>query len=160
MSTAYGFFPTEILTVLDSPLTISTGCGCSVSSCGERPEERATLRETAAFTSIGSLSNGRACNAERPSGQSTDIRMPLVRAAGTANGSSVPNILIAGNPPGGLVLFHPACCNTSFTLFSNRMDSSSAETEENVYSVSLKAAKAEISPGVFVSDRGERMPHL
>ena len=118
-------------------------------------ENRVELRALAADIGIGSRSIGRDCNTGSSCILSTLIRMPLYNAVGTAKfGSSFPNILIAGKPPGGLVRFHPARCNTASIIFSRSNASCSAETAENVYSVFLNTAKEEIISETWISDLG------
>src|ERR1039457_3737710 len=144
----HGFLPTAIWTVFEVPGWTFTGLASG--SCGTICADRESLSATAAPTGAGRLSGASDWRDTSGSGDSTDTFTPLFPIVRTS--SSLPNISSAGKACEPLALVHPARRNASLICLSNWIDSSSANTPENAYSVFSNRFKLVTNPGKSFSD--------
>src|SRR5258705_7168564 len=138
MTPSYGFLPTEIRMVLESPgSTLAFGTSSSV-ALGDRLASNPRWSVTAANAVGGNFSiriDGRVAE----SGELNCINTPILKPTVTALPSSLPYMLSAGKPAGGLTLVHSASCSIESIATSKPIASGSWKTDENVYSVPLNA---------------------
>ena len=149
----YSFFPIEICTLVSVPGFTPTVLPI-VSCGGDRLVDRLRLSTIAALTYSGKLSGGSDWRSISDFVDSTEICTPASRACGTEGSTSFPYTLIEGKPPTDFPRFHPALRSTSSNCLSNCIHSSSGQTAENRYSMSLNPFSAVVNSGTRVSDLG------
>src|SRR6267142_147408 len=106
------------------------------------------------LTCGGTFSTGSDWRDDTDSVDSTDIVMPVVTPSDTLRVVPWLNILSAGGNglpgwqlPPGWHIFHSARRNIPSICLSRLIDSSSPNTEKNIYSVPLNGVKAETNSG-------------